>query len=119
MVAREAGTQIKQGVKLSGTDRSMGPVLGAVTLSGRELGLPGAVVTSGQDGRHKHDSLHPEGKALDFRGNNISVAQGRAWAGSVKSRLGSDYDVIFETFPHNPERNHLHFEHDPKGQCGR
>ncbi|MBV1692237.1 conjugal transfer protein TraG N-terminal domain-containing protein [Novosphingobium sp. G106] len=119
VVAREAGAEIKQGVNLSGTDRSMSSVFGAVTLSGRELGLPGAVVTSGQDGRHKHDSLHPEGKALDFRGNNISVAQGRAWAGGVKSRLGADYDVIFETFPRDPERNHLHVEHDPKSPRGR
>jgi conjugal transfer mating pair stabilization protein TraG len=57
--------------------------------------------------------LHPSGNALDFRGNNISVAQGEALADGTRRSLPPGYDVIFEQ-NRNPAKNHLHVEYDPK-----
>ena len=58
-------------------------------------------------------TLHPDGKALDFRGRNITAAQGQQLEVRVQRALGPDYDVDFETF-RNSNRNHLHVEYDPK-----
>ena len=77
------------------------------------------MVTSARDSQHSRGSLHPEGKGVDLRGNDISVGQGRQWARDVRERLGPDYDVNFETFKDNPANNHLHIEHDPKPRGGR
>ncbi|WP_292960272.1 conjugal transfer protein TraG N-terminal domain-containing protein [Novosphingobium sp. UBA1939] len=111
--------QTKPGVNLSGVSEKMWPAFDTVTLAAKGLNLPAPVVTSGRDGRHMVGSLHPSGRALDFRGNNISVTQGRQLATLVGRRLGPDYDVAFETFPHDPSRNHLHAEYDPKGKGRR
>jgi conjugal transfer mating pair stabilization protein TraG len=120
-VASAAGLDIKSGANLSSMDSSMAPALTAAAASAHALGLPQRVVTSARDSQHTRGSLHPEGKGVDLRGNDISVAQGRQWARDVRERLGSDYDVNFETFRDNPANNHLHIEHDPKprGDRGR
>lgn len=97
----------------------MWPAFNTVTLAAKGLNLPAPVVTSGRDGQHMSGSRHYSGNALDFRGNNISIAQGRQMATMVGRRLGPDYDVVFETFPHDPSRNHLHTEYDPKGKGRR
>ena len=111
--------QTKPGVNLSGVSEKMWPAFDTVTLAAKGLNLPAPVVTSGRDGRHMVGSLHSSGHALDFRGNNISVTQGRQLATLVGRRLGPEYDVLFETFPHDPSRNHLHAEYDPKGKGRR
>ena len=82
----------------------MGPVIAAVAQEAKALGLPRPVITSGNYSGHKQGSLHFKNRAIDFRGNNITIAQGKALAAKV-SRLGlvgKDYDVIFETFPGEP-----------------
>ena len=63
--------------------------------------------------------FHPKGLALDFRGRNIDAIsleerrqRGQAWRNRVQARLGSEYDVLFEEHE-NPDRDHLHLEHDP------
>lgn len=109
----------KPGVNLSGVSEKMWPAFNTVTLAAKGLNLPAPVVTSGRDGQHMSGSRHYSGNALDFRGNNISIAQGRQMATMVGRRLGPDYDVVFETFPHDPSRNHLHTEYDPKGKGRR
>ncbi|MDY7097540.1 MAG: hypothetical protein SXU28_05325, partial [Pseudomonadota bacterium] len=65
------------------------------------------------DSTHSAGSLHYEDRALDFRGNNISDAQGAEFARLVSDILGADYDVLFETYPSNPANDHLHVEYDP------
>jgi conjugal transfer mating pair stabilization protein TraG len=113
-VASAAGLGVKSGANLSSMDSSMAPALTAAAASAHALGLPQRVVTSARDSQHSRGSLHPEGKGIDLRGNDISVGQGRQWARDVRERLGPDYDVNFETFKDNPANNHLHIEHDPK-----
>jgi len=77
-------------------------------------GGPTPVITSGNDGRHSSGSLHYHNQALDLRTNNISDALSQRIADDLQSRLGSDYDVIFERFPSNPANDHIHVEFDPR-----
>lgn len=81
-------------------------------------------ITSGSD---SHEiGMHPNDRAFDFRGRNILAttleeqrAIGRDWAERVQARLGYDYDVFFETYDDDPERDHLHLEFDPKSRGRR
>ena len=112
--ARTYGVGMKSGVRISDLDPSMEPVIGAVVQATRNLGLPQPVITAGRDGRHSPNSLHYGGLALDFRGNNISIADGTRLEAEVRRLLGAGYDVGYETFRNAPARNHLHVEHDPR-----
>jgi hypothetical protein len=113
-IARSAGVVVKNnGVKISKLDPHMGPVITAVAAAAKKLGLPTPVITSGNDSTHKQGSLHYRDRALDFRGNNITNAQGLALEREVRRILGSGYDVDFEIFPKRPSNDHLHVEYDP------
>lgn len=112
--ARANGVTVKSdAVAIGSLHASMEPAIRAVAQEAARLGLPTPVITSGNDSRHSNGSLHYSDRALDFRGNNISVAQGNALRDAVKQRLGADYDVLFETFL-NTSNNHLHVEFDPR-----
>lgn len=112
-VAAQHGVGVKNAaVRISSLHPAMGPVIGAVARAAQALGLPTPVITSGNDSGHKQGSLHFADRALDFRGNNISIAQGRALRAAVAADVGADYDVLFETFA-NRANNHLHVEFDP------
>jgi LysM repeat protein len=112
-VARTNGVGVKSSsVRISNLDANMAPVIVAVSTVARRLGLPNPVITSGNDSRHKDGSLHYADRALDFRGNNITVAQGQQFAKEVRAILGNRYDVDFETFT-KASNNHLHVEYDP------
>lgn len=112
-VARANGVEVKNaGVRIGNLDGSMQPAIEAVAQAARNLGLPTPVITSGNDSRHSNGSLHYSDRALDFRGNNISEAQGRQLEAEVSRILGDRYDVLFETFA-NRSNNHLHVEFDP------
>jgi LysM repeat protein len=112
-VAAANGVAVKSGsVKLGQLDPQMEPVIRAVAAIARQQQLPSPVITSGNDSRHKRGSLHYADRALDFRGNNITVAQGRALRDAVRTSLGGRYDVEFEVFV-NATNNHLHVEYDP------
>jgi LysM repeat protein len=112
-LAAASGVQVKSGsVRISDLDPAMEPVIRAVSGAAQQLSLPTPVITSGNDSRHGRSSLHYRDRALDFRGNNITIQQGRALRDAVKTRLGSRYDVLFETFP-DASNNHLHVEYDP------
>lgn len=114
VLASEVGVAIKSSrVDIDNLHPAMDPVIRAVALAADRLGLPQPVITSGNDSTHSRGSLHYSDRALDFRGNNISDAQGAAFAREVSQILGSDYDVLFETFPGNPANDHLHVEFDP------
>jgi conjugal transfer mating pair stabilization protein TraG len=111
-VARFYGVGVKLGANISGGQAALQPVIAAVANTARDLGLPAPVITSGNDSAvHIPGSAHYRDGALDFRGNNISVAQGRVLARNVSRALGSGYRVQFETFPKNPSRNHLHVQY--------
>ncbi len=113
-VAAANGVSVKNAsVRLTNLDASMGPVISAVAQAARRLGLPTPVITSGNDSSHMNGSLHYENQALDFRGNNITDAQGRALEREVRAMLGSQYDVHFEIFNDRPSNDHLHVEFDP------
>jgi LysM repeat protein len=112
-VAAEAGVQVKSdGVHIGRLDAAMSPAIRAVAQAAEKLGLPTPVITSGNDSRHSTASLHYADRALDFRGNNITIEQGRAFQAEVRGILGARYDVVFETFA-NRSNNHLHVEFDP------
>ncbi|WP_176473006.1 LysM peptidoglycan-binding domain-containing protein [Sphingomonas lenta] len=112
-VAAANGVEVKSSsVRIDRLHASMEPAIRAVADAARRLGLPTPVITSGNDSRHMNGSLHYADRALDFRGNNISVAQGRALEAEVRRVLGDRYDVAFETFA-NQSNNHLHVEFDP------
>lgn len=100
-------------VKIGELHPSMEAVIVAVSQAASELGLPRPVITSGNDSRHSSNSLHYANRALDFRGRNLTRAQGYALDDRVTEKLGGDYDVIFETFS-NSSNNHLHVEYDPR-----
>lgn len=112
-VAAQHGVGVKSAaVKMSKLHPAMAPVIAAVAEAANALGLPKPVITSGNDSSHKQGSLHFQDRALDFRGNNITIAQGKALRTKVAGKVGADYDVLFETFA-NPANNHLHVEFDP------
>ena len=113
VVARRHGVAVRDsGVRIGKLHPKMGPVIAAVAQAARTLGLPQPVITSGNDSAHSEDSLHFTGRALDFRGRNITDAQGRALEAAVRSIIGGGYDVIFE-IKRDPNSDHLHVEWDP------
>lgn len=110
-VARFYGVGVKAGANVAGAQSVFGPVVSTVSNVARDLGLPSPVITSGNDStQHVPGSKHYKNLAWDFRGNNISAAQGRVLARDVGRNLGSSYRVKFEEFPLNPSRNHLHVQ---------
>jgi conjugal transfer mating pair stabilization protein TraG len=112
---RANGIGVKSGVNVTSLDKHMQLPIASVATESRALGLTVPTITSGTDSLdvHMNGSLHGAGDALDFRGNNLTVTQGRALQDRVRTVLGLDYDVKFETF-RDPSRNHLHVEYDPK-----
>jgi hypothetical protein len=69
---------------------------------GREL-----VITSLLDGQHMHNSLHYKGLAVDLRIHHLDKKEISYIVAYLKTRLGSQYDVVLET-------THIHIEFDPK-----
>jgi hypothetical protein len=112
-VAAANGVGVKPGAMVSNLHPRMAPVIVAVARAAATLGLPGPVITSGNDSTHKSGSLHFKNRALDFRANNITDPQSVAFQHAVEAIVGDDYDVIFEKFPANPANDHLHVEFDP------
>lgn len=113
-VASEHGVERKLTANISSLHPRMAAAIAAVADAARALQLPTPVITSGNDSSHKVGSLHFRNRALDFRGNNITDAQGVQLQNRVAAALGADFDVIFERFPANPSNDHLHVEFDPE-----
>lgn len=68
------------------------------------------VVTSVLEGKHKVDSLHYTGNAVDFRTRYFTDEEKSlvyALLKKVLLNIDSDYDVIFE-------ETHIHVEYDPR-----
>jgi uncharacterized protein YcbK (DUF882 family) len=64
------------------------------------------IITSGSDGEHSENSLHYEGKALDFRTRHVQDEDLGPIAENAKQVLGDEFDVVLEA-------THLHVEYDP------
>ncbi len=110
-LARSLGVDIKPGANISSLTAPMVPAVKAVASSARDLHLPQTTITSGNDShQHKRGGAHYRDAAVDFRGNNITAAQGQDWSSHVSGALGPKYYVNFETFPLSPDRNHLHVQ---------
>lgn len=69
------------------------------------------VITGAQEAAHSEGSLHyglfpdPRLRALDFDDDDISEAQRVIIQTALRERLGSQFDVVWES-------NHLHVEYD-------
>lgn len=74
----------------------------------RELGEE-LVVTSLNDSKHSHTSLHYAGMAADLRTRYFSPAQVNNAAARLREALGTNpsYDVVVES-------DHIHLEYQPK-----
>ena len=70
------------------------------------------VVTSGNDSVHGPKSLHPKGKALDFRTKHIPMIEKLPLVNEIRVALGPQWDVVLEAV--GQENEHLHVENDPK-----
>ena len=67
-----------------------------------------ALLTSGVDGRHKRNSAHYTGRAVDLRTRNLAEINRPRAAELLQEALGDAYDVVLEA-------DHCHVEYDPKG----
>lgn len=65
------------------------------------------VITSGDDGTHKHGSHHYTGNALDFRTRHLTPTKTKTIYQQIKHALKQHFDVILE-------KTHIHIEYDPK-----
>ncbi len=65
------------------------------------------VITSGCEGKHKKNSLHYQGHAIDVRTRDLPYHQRSPCAEEIHRRLDDDYDVLLES-------DHIHIEWDPK-----
>lgn len=83
-------------------------VIAAAIANTAELLRLELVITSGTDGRHKRNSKHYSGEALDMRTSNLSKLDIPRVMRVLEKRLGPDYEVLLES-------DHIHIEHDPKG----
>lgn len=102
------------GVSLGELSPEMTRLYRGVVDAWRGAGGPRPVITSGNDGKHREGSRHYSNHALDFRGNNVDAATAEEIRRRLQEHAGADYDVIYETFPNDPSRNHFHVEYDPK-----
>jgi len=99
---------IKHGVKLDKLQPQMLLVLINVERLWWLHGLS-PTLTSGNDGKHRTNSLHYQGHAIDLRTRDITETRALFFRDRLKESLGENYDVVLEFDP-----PHLHIEYDPK-----
>lgn len=73
------------------------------SVAGREM-----TVTSLLDGVHMKNSLHYSGNAFDMRVYIYTEEQIKLIVELLKSKLGKNYDVLFEN------NDHIHVEYQPR-----
>ncbi len=79
---------------------------------------PFTEVTCGEEGKHGPGTLHPKGRALDFRTKDLfpaDIVRGEKLAQlrlAIALNLGTDFDVVLEDACGANE--HLHVEYDPR-----
>lgn len=107
-------------VKVEGLVPEMFYALGvAAALKHRMFDL-NTVITSALDGEHNPGSLHPLGRAIDLRTNDIKPQDAISWFESIKSQLYLlPFDVVWEGgVGATPATTgaHIHIECDPHGR---
>ena len=99
---------LKPGVSISRIQPQM--VLGLISINSIfEVHGCDLVLTSVCDGRHKIDSRHYSGNAVDLRIWSIGGSDVEHLVSSIRRALGADFDVVLEV-------DHIHVEYDPKHQ---
>lgn len=108
----------KYGVDLDGLDPLMIAAWVEIVSCFEQLGKP-CIVTSGLEGRHSANSLHYDGRALDFRTRHLPPLDRRDLRDIVKVKLNllaEDYNNSNPEFPVRfdvvLESTHLHTEAD-------
>jgi len=71
-------------------------------------------ITSVQDGKHKSQSLHNAGRALDIRCKIYPPEKVQAIVEEFKAFYDAEYDLIWES--QGKPWEHLHLEYDPGNQ---
>lgn len=80
----------------------------------RDHGVPGCVMTSGDDPGHMEGSRHYPGFAVDLRLVGLPEALQIQLVDTLRARLGKQYDVVREVKKGIP---HCHAEFDPKDEA--
>jgi len=99
---------LKKGVKLEGIKPEI--LMAACVVNGIYIdqGRPeGVTITSITDGKHKPNSLHYSGLAIDIRTRYFNRSIQKRLAQKIQDALGDEFEVILE-------RTHIHIEFDPK-----
>lgn len=102
--------KIKRGVILGDVTTQMWFVIVCAAEIWQELGQE-LVITSARDGKHKTDSLHYVGYALDFRIRYFEGDDAYHAAERLQQKLGPDYQVILKP-------THIHVEWDKAKSLG-
>ena len=102
---------LKHGVDLRGLSPVWGVAYPIIRDAFRDYGYT-CVITSANDSTHGANSLHYKGKALDFRTKHIAAMDKAKVVEAIRSVLGDQFDVVFESV--GLPQEHLHCEHDPK-----
>jgi len=98
--------RIKPGVSL----RKMQPQMTIALIVGeRVFGDYGSdlTITSGDDGVHSPNSLHPKGLAQDWRIRDLKPGSVKFVFDKLREILAGQFDVVLED-------DHMHVEFDPK-----
>lgn len=98
---------LKHDVKLHPLGPQMALAFPIVASVYQALGYEGCQITSGAEGEHRPKSLHPLGRALDFRWPTEIHNQRYLLMQACKSALGPDFDVV-------DSRVCMHIEWDPR-----
>lgn len=72
----------------------------------QRFGVSELLITHALDGKHGQGSLHPKGRACDYRTWEVSPMRLYDLVLEARRILGTDYDVVLEP-------THLHVEYDP------
>ena len=106
-VARQHGIDIKSGVDLTDMSTAIIDIFDDIATVWQEH-APGITptITAGRDGKHRTDSKHYTGEAIDLRTRDLTQSQIRAIRDALSAAIGSSYDVVIEP-------THLHVEYDP------
>ncbi len=72
-------------------------------------GIETLVITAVIDGKHKRQSFHYSGVAVDLRINTMAVELRPAAVQKLKEALGPDFVVLHELIGQKEEHVHVHF----------
>lgn len=102
----------KPGVKAS-FSKAINYALGVADTVYSTIAGHGIFITSGNDSKHRSDSKHYSGNAVDIRTHGLSETQKDSIFNQLKSELyGRGFDVLLEY--RGTAQEHIHIEYDPR-----